>query len=59
MIRIKDGNRMIGLFNFSKSEERVEIYEFSDQYINAFTGKKLKRERNVVLKPYEYLWAYM
>lgn len=59
MIRIKDGNRMIGLFNFSKSEERVEIYEFSDQYINAFTGKKLKRERNVILKPYEYLWAYM
>lgn len=59
MIRIKDGNRMIGLFNFSKSEERVEIYEFSDQYINAFSGKKLKRERNVILKPYEYLWAYM
>ncbi len=59
MIRIKDGNRMIGLFNFSKGEESVEIYEFSDQYINAFSGKKLKRERNVILKPYEYLWAYM
>lgn len=59
MIRIKGDERMVGLFNFSGSEESVEIYEFSDQYVDAFTGKKLKKERRLILKPYEFLWASM
>jgi len=57
MIRIKGNHRMIGLFNFSNNEEWAEIHELRDSYTDSFTGKKIKKDIHIQLKPYEFIWA--
>ncbi len=57
MIRIKDGKRMIGLFNFSDQEKDAWIMEFADGYRDYLSDDKTAKSVGLTLKPYEYVWA--
>ena len=57
MIRMQGKEKVIGLFNFSNTEQNVWIVEFTDGYYDFFQKSRAKKQPILTLKPYEYLWA--
>ena len=57
MIRMQGKEKVIGLFNFSNTEQNVWIVEFTDGYHDFFQKSRAKKQPILTLKPYEYLWA--
>ena len=53
--RYNDGDKLIGLFNFSEHEEKVYLNE-EETYINLLTNKTCSM-KEVTLKPGGFLWA--
>ena len=53
--RYNDGDKLIGLFNFSEGEETVYLNE-EETYINLLTNKTCS-VKEVTLKPGGFLWA--
>jgi glycosidase len=60
--REKDGNKVIAIFNLSKSEEVININsdKLAGNYSNLFSGKnvRLKTESSFKLEPWGYLVLY-
>ncbi len=57
MIRIKNDEKVIGLFNFSSEAKDVWITEFHDGYQDFFHHSKGKKLETLTLQPYEFVWA--
>lgn len=55
IIRIKEGKKVIGLFNFSNSVRTVQVIEIREKYQN-FINKKRMSEEKFEMLPYQYLW---
>lgn len=58
IIRIKDGRKSIGLFNFSEHNEHVFINEFEAPYRSYFKKSEKYNSKEIMLKPYEYIWVH-
>ena len=50
-----DGEKVLGLFNFSEYEKTAWIHESDGTYEDLLTGKNMKAE-GVYLKPYGFYW---
>ncbi len=57
MIRVKDGEKMVGLFNFASEPKNVWIMEFKDGYKDFFGKDPNEKPADLTLQPYEYVWA--
>lgn len=55
MIRIKNGKKILGLFNFSNQPQKAWVWELRDNYTNVWKDD-VKRNEHIELSPYEYLW---
>ena len=57
MIRIKDGKKLIGIFNFADSVTTAYVIELRDGYRNMLTGRPVAKRDDIILQPYEFIWA--
>lgn len=58
MIRMRGKEKVIGLFNFSDTEQNIWIVEFEDSYKDFFKpGSRNRKPVSLTLQPYEYVWA--
>ena len=58
MIRMRGKEKVIGLFNFSDTEQDIWIVEFEDSYKDFFKpGSRNRKPVSLTLQPYEYVWA--
>ena len=55
LFREYNGKKLLALFNFCEDERTVTL-EQKRSYTNLYTGEKTVR-KNIVLKPYAFLWA--
>jgi amylosucrase len=55
MVRIREEEWMIGLFNFSDRTQQIWVSELKDRFRNVFNGRYTDGE-TVFMPPYSYMW---